>query len=763
MSRAILALAAGLAIAACGSSKFDQSNGVTESKAQAPSTLRAESKRSLGDFSVSNGPEQKPSAGPVAGRMQLSSAINSPGAPPAKAAREEEQRTATPRAWFPETFLFDPLVVTDEAGRSEVAAKVPDRLTTWRVLALAHSREGGQAGALTTFRGTLPAYVDPVTPPFLMAGDRIRLPIQVVNTTAEEIASPLTIEVQGARAVRQTTSVRIPAGASSLRHVELKADRPGLAVLRATLGATDAVIRSFPIHPSGRPVDIRRTGTLASPRTIELEGSADLDPLGSRLRLQVYPGALAVLRSELTAASERGGAAEDAYALLLAGRASELLKSLGETPDPEAIRSVALIAGQRAVRHGRSPSLETAILLAQAALSHPGNPVLARLGERLAQNVANGQRPDGTFSGGNGWTLQRLLVATAQGLGAVRAAQGTAVGRARASAATIKASGAFERNLGRISDAYTAAAVAASGAASGPVLEKLRAKVRESVKVEADGSRVLPVEEGTVRADGAPPTVVEATALAALALEGDAAAPWRSDLGASLLSSYDPASGWGDGRTNLQVIEAVLSLFKQPIPPSTRIVLSLDDKPLVEGVLDAAHLKEVLVLEASAAGMVGKHNVSIAAEPPVPGLGFSLTLHTFVPWKEDPGPQGLQLSVQVPVHMTAGQAVEVSLSAAAPAGAPIRVRQALPAGVQPDGPSLAALQSDPVRSVRVESGAVVFEVGPRAPGQAFSARYRAVPTFAGLLHSGPSSVEVLGRGAAAHFAPPTTWNVREKP
>src|SRR4029079_17105535 len=68
------------------------------------------------------------------------------------------------RAWFPETFLFEPLVITDEHGAAVVAVRVPDRLTTWRVLALAHSRSGAQGGAVTSFLGTLPTYVDPVVP-----------------------------------------------------------------------------------------------------------------------------------------------------------------------------------------------------------------------------------------------------------------------------------------------------------------------------------------------------------------------------------------------------------------------------------------------------------------------------------------------------------------------------------------------------------------------------------------------------------------------
>lgn len=770
--------ASSLALACLTAACNSLSGSASDQSAPPAGQFAKASKRTLGNFNASNNgvalPLQNRSApkamdtspgdlmafasgAPAMAEKQA----EAPAAPPVEPKPETARQAAPARAWFPETFLFSPRVVTDAAGRAEVEAKVPDRLTTWRVLALAHSREGGQAGAVASFRGTLPAYVDPVVPPFLFAGDRIRIPVQVVNTTAKEIAEALAVEVQGARGSSSAAALRVPAGGSALQSLEIAADKPGKAVVRAALGATDAVVRSFPIHPSGRPVELRRSGTLAAPRTLEIEAPPDLDPESSRVRLQVYPGALSLLRSELTAASARGGEAEDAYALLLAGRAPELLKALGGTPDAEALRAAGLVAGQRAIRAGRAPSLETAMLLAEAALAHPGNPVLARLGERLAEQVAKAQRPDGTFSGGNGWTLPRLLTATADGLSAVRAAQSSPAGRARAAAAVVKASGAFERHVDRIADGYTAAAVAASGAASGPVLEKLRAKVRAAVKEGADGARYLPVESGSARADGSAPSVSEATALAALALEGDPAAPWRADLGASLLSAYHPSSGWGDGRANLTALRAVLSLFKEKVPPQTKVTLEMDGVSLAEGTLDAEHLKDVLVLEASAAGAGGKHAFSVKAVPPLPGLGFSLALRVFVPWKEEKSPQGIQLTAQIPAQMKAGQAVEVALAAAAPAGAAMRIRHALPAGVAPDRASLEALVAEQaIQSFRAEDGAVTLEVGPRAPGQLFTARYRAVPTFAGLLRSGPSSVELAGRPDAVHFAPPSVWDVR---
>ncbi len=247
-----------------------------------------------------------------------------PGAPSAEA-------PATPgRAWFPETFLFEPLVVTDASGSASVPVKVPDRLTNWRVLALAHSRSGAQAGTVSAFAGTLPTYVDPVLPPFLRAGDVVRLPVQVVNTTGASVTRSLKVEAQGVAVEGGSRTVTVPAGGSVVEYVTVRAAQPGPVTVRASLGGTDSVVRTFDVWPTGRPVMETRGGTLAAPRTLELAGPADAVAGSERVRLLVYPGALGVLRAELAAAVERGGVAEDAYALLLAGRAPELLKSLGE-------------------------------------------------------------------------------------------------------------------------------------------------------------------------------------------------------------------------------------------------------------------------------------------------------------------------------------------------------------------------------------------------------------------------------------------------
>jgi hypothetical protein len=674
-----------------------------------------------------------------------------------------EQAEAAPasRAWFPETFLFEPLVVTDAAGQATVPVKVPDRLTQWRVLALAHSRSGAQAGAVTSFAGTLPTYVDPVVPAFLRAGDAVRLPVQVVNTTSAAVEQPLKLAADGAVVEGSSTrTVRVPAQGSVVEYVTVKATQPGPVSLRASLGTTDAVVRGFDVMPTGRPVSQTRGGSLAAPRTLTLEGALEAQAGSERVRLLVYPGALGVLRAELSSAAARGGLAEDAYTLLLAGRAPTLLKTLGETADADALKAMGSVSGQRVLRAARAPDVPTAALLAQAALTHPENPVLSRLGERLSAQVATAQRPDGSCQGGEGWTLQRLLVATADCAQAVRAGATLSVaGKQRAAAFTTRAMGAFERNLSRVQDGYTAAAILASGGVTGSLQEALRAKVREALKTREDGSAYLPVETGVVRADGTVPGATEATALAVLALAGDKSAP-MADLGTSLLSGYHPGWGWGDGRTNLLSLQAAMALFSQPLPSQVRVVLERDGKTVTEGTFDAKALRDVLAMEAAADGSAGAHTWTVRAEPAVPGLGYSLMLSAYVPWKAEKG-QGLELAVKAPAEAKVGMPVEVTVQAASPANMALQLRYALPAGVQVDTPSLTKLVAEQkVSKYEVEDGALTLSLPPRGAGEPFQASFRVVPTLAGTLQGGASSLSPVGRPDLVSYVPPSAWTVR---
>jgi hypothetical protein len=124
--------------------------------------------------------------------------------------------------------------------------------------------------------------------------------------------------------------------------------------------------------------------------------------------------------------------------------------------------------------------------------------------------------------------------------------QQTETAKQRATAAGLKARGAFERMLPQSDDAYTAAAVLMTGVLDGEAKEALQQKVLAALSPTADGGRFLMVDE-VRRADGGRPDVVEATARAILALHDRAdAAAVRADLGAFLLQHYRPGRGFGD-------------------------------------------------------------------------------------------------------------------------------------------------------------------------------------------------------------------------
>lgn len=668
-----------------------------------------------------------------------------------------EAPSAATRAWFPETFLFEPLVVTDADGRANVPVKVPDRLTTWRVLALAHSRQGSQAGTVASFLGTLPTYVEPVTPPFLYAGDVLKLPVQLVNTTDADVTSSLSYGASGATLSATGGTVRVPAGGSAMQYVTLTTTRPGTAVFKATLGTTDAVEKTIELKPAGRREEQGKAGTLAAPRTFSLTGAANPLPGTEAVRVQVYPGALGLVRNELSAAPGRGGIAEDAYLLQLLGQAPALLRSLGAQPDEATIRDLSLLATQRVMQYSRAPSIDTATLLTEAALAHPQNPVLVRLGERLALQVAQGQRADGTCQGATGWTLQRLLVTTADCVRATRASMDSPAARQRATAVTLKATGAFERNAARVNDAYTAAAILASGANLGGTGDTLRKLLLEKLTDAGDGSKYLAVDPGVVRADGLPPSTYEATALAILALDGVKDAP-LADLGTWLLSGYSTWAGWGDGRANLVALRAAVLLFKDPVPAGVKITLSRDGRELASGSLDANTLKDVLTLEADATGSNGAHEWTLRAEPPVPGLGYALQLVSYSPWKDEPG-GGLELTTTLPKGLKAGLPAHVSLSAAMPGGTPMKLELALPAGAQADSTSLTKLvSSGAIERYETQDGLVTLHLPAQPNGSVWTHELDVIPTLGGALQSGASSLGPEAGGRKREFAP-LTWKI----
>ena len=148
------------------------------------------------------------------------------------------------------------------------------------------------------------------------------------------------------------------------------------------------------------------------------------------------------------------------------------------------------------------------------------------------------------------------------------------------------------------------------------------------------------------------------------------------------------------------------------------------------------------------------------AEPPVPGLGFSLTLFSHVPWRDEPA-SGLQLTLKVPAKLEVGKPAQLELSIAAPANLKTKLKIALPAGVQPDSPSLNALVSNGTAShFETEDGAITLHLVALRPGATFQVKLKVVPTLAGVLHAAASTLEPEGRPQQSSAFRSAVWRVK---
>ncbi len=684
-----------------------------------------------------------------------------PSAPADDAPMEGRGAATTPaatptRAWFPETMLFAPRVVTDDTGAASLDVPVPDRLTTWRVLALAHSRQGAQAGSVLRFASDLPVSVDAVVPAYLVAGDRVQLPIQVVNTTDAALSRALTVRADGGRISGAPATVRVDARSTTTVLAWLDAGDPGTIAVEASVPGEDSVVRSVPVRSAGQPFHVERGGTLAAPRTVTLALPERVLPGSARVTVTVLPGALALVRAELASAAARTSLDDDGYLLALTGRAPSLASALKATVDPDAVQRLSRVAGQRLARAAINPDLFTALKLAPGALRHPADTLIGRNGAHLAALAAREQRPDGTFGGGSGWTVQRVLVTTADGLAVLRAGADPSAARA----ATLRAGGAFERFAGQIDDPYTSAAVLASGAVDGALADELAKRVTDALVATDDGARVLPVPSGVTRADGSAPSQTEATALAVLALhERPSASALLPDLGAAILSAWRPGIGFGDGATNAKAIEAVALLFRDPLPTKVVVTVVHDGKPLGAATLEGDKLKEQASIEAALTARGGPVALEVRADPPVPGLSYVAAIDGATPWPAPPPDAGLALAVDRP-PLTVGRPTTLTVRATAPGGAGLRIEHALPAGVDAVKASLDALvEAGTVLSFDVEEGRVVLTTPERDQGTAFVARYSVIPTLAGALHPSASSSEIDGDESTRVYFPPATWTV----
>ncbi len=654
---------------------------------------------------------------------------------------DDREAAVETRSWFPETFVWAPSVLTDESGSATLAVTVPDTLTTWRVLGLAASRQGAQAGDVHTFTSTLPVYVDPRVPENLRRGDRVEVPVRVVNTTDAEVVSKLHVRGSGLEG-SATGVVRVPAGGSIVETVSLRATQPGPASLEAGLEGADAIVKAVRVEPTGRPLSRSFSGVLGTEDYVEvlMPGGAEY----AEASLTLFPGPLGVLRRELDGAGG-GRLFDEAYAFTLGARGGELLAGLGAQPDADrldALRTTRLRAQQRLViASSFLGPVERATIL-HAADHGVDDAIAERLSSRSRQRLRTEQLGDGSWTTPSGTTLQEFLVRTAWICEAVDD-PGT----------TVRCGAVFERNAQHLlddktADAYTAAMVLRSGAGSDDLRDQLTALVSASLTERGDGLPGVELPAGVLRPDGDLATQTDALAAAAVVLDDDEARV----LSAAVIAAYAPGRGFGDGLTSLLALEALEKLGEAEVPEELEVRLLIDDEVVERHVLKKSALGETAVLRAPAP-LSGEHRYAIEADGVWPGLAWHLDVDLFVPWDGEAGPEGLDIEVEHG-ELAFGKSTNVALIVAVPKGEAVVLRHAPPVGFVVDEESITG-----GTVISVDDGGVTVRVEAGHDGFV-TVEYQGVPTLRGELSTGPATVALSSDPDLVKAVPPEVWSLR---
>ncbi|MEO0292591.1 MAG: MG2 domain-containing protein [candidate division WOR-3 bacterium] len=109
------------------------------------------------------------------------------GRPPAvKFDRLERKKAEAPeeprvREYFPETFIFEPGLITDVSGKAKITVTMPDAITNWRATMFASTQKGELGSRVSQIKVFQDFFVDIDLPLTLTQGDEISIPIALYN------------------------------------------------------------------------------------------------------------------------------------------------------------------------------------------------------------------------------------------------------------------------------------------------------------------------------------------------------------------------------------------------------------------------------------------------------------------------------------------------------------------------------------------------------------------------------------------------------
>lgn len=193
------------------------------------------------------------------------------------------------RTFFPETWLWRPMLMTDATGAAALDLNAPDSITNWKLHAVSTSPAGlGIAeGSLRVFQDF---FVEPDLPYAVTRGDEFPLRVRVFNYVDSEQEIRITLEDAEGLGLEgdpvQTVTVP-PQGLSSVSF-KLKPSEVGsipVSLIAQSAARADAIVKNLRVEPEGVRREFVHNGTLreATEVTIDFSFPPVIDPLRDEL------------------------------------------------------------------------------------------------------------------------------------------------------------------------------------------------------------------------------------------------------------------------------------------------------------------------------------------------------------------------------------------------------------------------------------------------------------------------------------------------
>jgi uncharacterized protein YfaS (alpha-2-macroglobulin family) len=216
------------------------------------------------------------------------------------------------RSDFAETVYWNAGVKTDaSSGLATVSFNLSDSVTSFKVLADGFTSEGALGSGVSDVESVRPFYIEPKFPLQVTSGDRIQLPISMVNGMSRELSgvvitpkaiTGLTFSMPG----DNNSTLRAKERARRLMQIDVGNDFSGSVDLSldAVSGPyRDTVNRKLDIQPLGFPYENSKGGVLESNSSSSFEFSLPKETIRGSVSssVVVYPTPLASMTQALQA------------------------------------------------------------------------------------------------------------------------------------------------------------------------------------------------------------------------------------------------------------------------------------------------------------------------------------------------------------------------------------------------------------------------------------------------------------------------------